>query len=490
MINKFKFPKRISFRTRLFIVMIGMLVIAGLMILGTTTIQYESQRENYHLGRLTRKEIQIKRHIDYLSSKHDLSKKSVDFWKKYSSDFEKINSIHNVQYSLFTIDGDPIFIYHSPLEVVANNYRLGAELLKKIRASKTGSYIEHYKSEIDNFHASYNILRDQLNNPYAILFFPYFEDISFSENELNTFIENLYQIYVLLLIGVILIAYFLSRFVTRSLETIKVRMGQMRLEKKNEKIYLKNATREIDSLIVSYNKMVDDLADSAEKLAKTERQQAWQEMARQVAHEIKNPLTPMRLTIQSFQKQFDPNDPENKQKLKDFSSLLIQQIDTMSDVAEAFSDFASLPKPKMKKADLVEVTKMAVSIFDKKHIIFSSDKSQIFHKLDKTQWIRIITNIVQNALQSVPKERNPIIGVQLSTETDKTILSITDNGDGIPDDIRDKIFEPKFTTKTSGMGLGLGIVKKIIESHKGSIEYISKNRKGTTFTITLPNFGD
>ena len=236
--------------------------------------------------------------------------------------------------------------------------------------------------------------------------------------------------------------------------------------------------------------MVDDLADSAEKLAKTERQQAWQEMARQVAHEIKNPLTPMRLTIQSFQKQYDPNDPESKQKLKDFSSLLIQQIDTMSDVAEAFSDFASLPKPKMKKADLVEVTKMAVSIFDKEHIIFSSDKSEIFHKLDKTQWIRIITNIVQNALQSVPKERNPIIGVQLSTETDKTILSITDNGDGIPHEIKDKIFEPKFTTKTSGMGLGLGIVKKIIESHKGSIEYISKNRKGTTFTITLPNFSD
>ena len=490
MINKFKFPKRISFRTRLFIVMIGMLIIAGLMILGTTTIQYESQRENYHLGRLARKEIQIKRHIDYLTSKHDLSKKPINLWKEYSSDFEKINTIHNVQYSLFTIDGDPIFIYHTPLEVVANNYRLGDVLLDKIKTSENGSYIEHYKSEIDNFHASYNILKDELNNPYAILFFPYFEDVSFSENELNTFIENLISDIYSTANRCNFNSIFLSRFVTRSLETIRIRMGQMRLEKKNEKIYLKNATREINSLIISYNKMVDDLEESAEKLAKTEREQAWQEMARQVAHEIKNPLTPMRLTIQSFQKQYDPNDPENEQKLKDFSSLLIQQIDTMSEVAEAFSDFASLPKPKMKKADLVEVTKMAVSIFDKKHIIFSSNKSQIFHKLDKTQWIRIITNIVQNALQSVPKERNPIIGVQLSSETDKTILSITDNGDGISHEIKDKIFEPKFTTKTSGMGLGLGIVKKIIESHKGSIEYISKNRKGTTFTITLPNFGD
>ena len=157
-------------------------------------------------------------------------------------------------------------------------------------------------------------------------------------------------------------------------------MGKMRLEKKNEKIHLNNATREIDSLVKSYNKMVDDLAESAEKLAKTERQQAWQEMARQVAHEIKNPLTPMRLTIQSFQHQYDPNDPENKKKLNDFSSLLIQQIDTMSEVAEAFSNFATLPKPKMKECDLVEITQMAVNIFDQEHIVFSSDRAHSYHK--------------------------------------------------------------------------------------------------------------
>ncbi len=486
MIKRFKIPKRISFRTRLFIVMIGMLLIAGLMILGTTTIQYESQRENYHLGRLARKEIQIKRHVNYLSQKYNLMNKSIEVWGIYRSDFEKIKSIHNVQYSLFTLDGNPLFIYHSPLEVVANNYKLNYDLLKKINSSEKGSYVEHYKSEIDNFHASYNILKDSLDRPYAILFFPYFEDVSFSENELNTFIENLYQIYILLLIGVIFIAYFLSRFVTRSLETIKVRMGQMRLEKKNEKIYLKNATREINSLINSYNKMVDDLEESAEKLAKSERQQAWQEMARQVAHEIKNPLTPMRLTIQSFQNKFDPNDPENKNKLNDFSSLLIQQIDTMSDVAEAFSDFATLPKPKMKNADLVEVTQKAVNIFDQEYIVFSTDKVNIFHKLDRTQWIRVITNLVQNALQSVPKERVPRIGVQLKTEPRKIILSIMDNGNGISSEIEDKIFDPKFTTKTSGMGLGLGIVKSIIESHNGTINYVSKKKKGTTFTISIP----
>jgi nitrogen fixation/metabolism regulation signal transduction histidine kinase len=263
-------------------------------------------------------------------------------------------------------------------------------------------------------------------------------------------------------------------------------MGKMGLEKKNEKIHLKNATREIDSLVNSYNKMVDDLAESAEKLARSERESAWQEMARQVAHEIKNPLTPMRLTIQSFEHTFNPDDPDSNQKLKEFSKLLIQQIDTMSEVAEAFSDFAALPKPTMKDCDLVEVTQMAINIFQHEYIVFSSNEAHIYHKMDRTQWIRVITNLVQNALHSVSKKKKPQIGVQIVSEPTETIISITDNGSGIPDKLKSKIFEPKFTTKTAGMGLGLGIVKNIIKSHSGKISFVSTQDKGTTFSIVLP----
>ena len=486
MIKSFKIPKKFSFRTRLFVVMIIMLFVAGLLILGSTSIQYESQRENYHLGRLNRKEIQIQRHIDYLVNKHDLFNSSDSLWEVYAVDFEKINEIHNIQYSLFKTDGSPLFIYHSPLEVIANDYVLDPILLEKIFSSKEGRYLEHYNSDIDKFHASYRLLKDRFQRPYAILFFPYFEDVSFSENELNNFLENLYQIYVLLLFGVIFIAYFLSKFVTRSLETIRVKMGKMGLEKKNEKIYLKNATREIDSLVNSYNKMVDDLAESAEKLAKTERENAWQEMARQVAHEIKNPLTPMRLTIQSFEHTYNPDDPDSKQKLKEFSKLLIQQIDTMSEVAEAFSDFATLPKPMIKDCDFVEVTQMAINIFQHDYIVFSSNEAHIFHKMDRTQWIRVITNLIQNALHSVSKKKTPQIGVQIESEPTQTIVYITDNGSGIPDKLKSKIFEPKFTTKSAGMGLGLGIVKNIIKSHNGKISFVSTQKKGTTFSIVLP----
>ena len=158
MIKRLKIPEKFSFRTRLFAVMIGMLIIAGIMILGTTSIQYESQRENYHLGRLARKEFQIQTHIDYLTQKYSLMNKPVKVWEEFASDFEQINKIHNVQYSLFKLKGDPIFIYHSPLEVVANNYKLSKAILDQINESQDGSYIEHYQSDIDKFHASYKIL--------------------------------------------------------------------------------------------------------------------------------------------------------------------------------------------------------------------------------------------------------------------------------------------------------------------------------------------
>jgi nitrogen fixation/metabolism regulation signal transduction histidine kinase len=158
----------------------------------------------------------------------------------------------------------------------------------------------------------------------------------------------------------------------------------------------------------------------------------------------------------------------------------------MSEVAEAFSNFATLPKPTMRESDLVEVTQMAINIFQQDYIVFSSNEAHIFHKMDQTQWIRVITNLIQNALHSVSKKKTPQIGVQIVTEPTQTTISVSDNGSGISEKLKSKIFEPKFTTKSAGMGLGLGIVKNIIKSHKGKISFISTQKKGTTFSIVLP----
>jgi len=263
-----------------------------------------------------------------------------------------------------------------------------------------------------------------------------------------------------------------------------MKIDQTGLLKQNEKIYLKNATREVSSLINSYNKMIDDIESSAELLAKNQREQAWQEMAKQVAHEIKNPLTPMRLTVQSFQRKFSEKDTDNTSKIEAFSQILIEQIDTMSNVANAFSDFATLPVPKLVSSDLVEVTRRSLEIFEKNKINFKTSKPIVMVKLDRTQWIRVITNLIQNALQAVPQGKKAKVKVKIEVLNTEVKIHFTDNGNGIPISIQKKVFEPKFTTKSKGMGLGLGIVKNIIDSHGGKIDY-KTGEKGTTFSITL-----
>ena len=479
------FKNKMSLRLRIFISMIFLVFTATLLILGSTYYQYRTESDQYNSYRQERKENQLKRQINYLVNKHNLSN-NYDNWGDYDNDFDEITKIHSVEYSIFTTQGAPLFYSYLPLDIISNNYSLDKDFANMLVTNEEGKFTSENLTDVGKFQASYSVLKNDAGEKYAILFFPYFQDVSFAESELNVFLSTLYQIYFIMLVVAIVLAYFISRFVTRSIETIRVKIGQTGLLKKNEKIYLKNATKEIDSLVNSYNKMIDDLEDSAERLAKTEREQAWQEMAKQVAHEIKNPLTPMRLTVQSFQKNSGFKSEDEKLKLNDFCEVLIEQIDTMSNVATSFSDFATLPKTQLEKTDIVDATKKVVEIFEQNNITLETSNENIFVKLDKEQWIRVMTNLIKNSIQSIPHDRESNIQVKIIESTKKVKIIVSDNGLGVSNKNREKIFEPKFTTKSDGMGLGLGIVRSIINSHRGKISYKSKNNKGTDFTISLP----
>ncbi|HJN78963.1 MAG TPA: ATP-binding protein [Flavobacteriaceae bacterium] len=453
--------------------------------MGSTYYQYRTESEQYNTYRQDRKETQLTKQINYLVNKHNLASNYQD-WDEYKIDFEEITKIHSVEYSIFTPEGKPLYYSYLPLEIISNNYSLDQDFSQMLISLEGGKVTRENTTDVGKFQSSYTVLKDSFGKKYAILFFPYFQDVSFAESELNVFLTTLYQIYFIMLVVAIVLAYFISRYVTRSIETIRLKINQTGLLKKNEKILLKNATKEIDSLVNSYNKMIDDLEDSAEKLAKNEREQAWQEMARQVAHEIKNPLTPMRLTVQSFQRTSSLESNEEKNKLNDFCDTLIEQIDTMSSVATSFSDFATLPKTQLEKSDIVDATKKVVEIFEQNNIHFQSSKESIVIKLDKEQWIRVMTNLIKNSIQAIPSDRDPNIKVEITDSTNSVKIIVSDNGLGVLEKNKEKIFEPKFTTKTDGMGLGLGIVKNIINSHRGKISYKSKPKKGTRFTISLP----
>src|SRR5690606_13651175 len=232
--------------------------------------------------------------------------------------------------------------------------------------------------------------------------------------------------------------------------------------------------------------MIDELEISAAKLAKGEREQAWREMAKQVAHEIKSPYHPMWLSIKNFERKFDPEDPDIIEKVSEFSRTLIQQVDTLSNIASAFSNFANMPAQRNETLNVVKVVKLVVDIFNENYIRFSAGEREIVAILDRTQLIRVVTNLVKNATQAVDGVADPHVHLTVFRDGEEVSITVADNGAGIRKEVGDRIFEPKFNTKSSGMGLGLGMVKNIVETYKGSIHFESQLNKGTVFTVKFP----
>ena len=193
----------------------------------------------------------------------------------------------------------------------------------------------------------------------------------------------------------------------------------------------------------------------------------------------------MRLHVQLFAQKFDPKDPEAFEKLKAHSNTLLEQIDTLSNIATAFAAFAQMPAQQKESLDVGQVVALAISLFNESHIDFEPPQLPVMMKMDRTQLIRLVTNLVKNAIQSVPEDSQARVRVGLVEQAHELVLEVSDNGSGIDPSIQAQIFEPKFTTKSSGMGLGLGMVKNIVESYGGHIE-LESSAKGSTFKVHLP----
>ena len=364
--------------------------------------------------------------------------------------------------------------------------RLSDAILNNISQNFEHRLISTKIIEGNTFQSSFTYITDNKFKPIGIINLQYVQDNTAQNKDLIEFLYRLLMVYVLMFLLAILLAYFISSYITRSIKAVTDKISHTRLNKRNEKIFLKNASLEIFTLVNAYNAMIDELEESAVKLAKGEREQAWREMAKQVAHEIKNPLTPMRLTVQSFQRKFDANDPKIYEKIDEFSKTLIQQIDIMSAIASAFSNFAKMPTQKCEELNVAEVVKHALDIFTEDYIAYFPKQEEIISELDKTQLIRVITNLVKNAIHALDGVEVKKIEVTVETNNNSVIIKVADNGKGISEEDKALVFEPKFTTKSSGMGLGLPMVKNIVETYNGTITFTSQLNKGTVFKIVLP----
>ena len=305
----------------------------------------------------------------------------------------------------------------------------------------------------------------------------------------SAFFMTLLNAYVFIFLIAIGIAVFMSRSITGPVAQLSEKLKKIRLGKKNETIQW-SIDDEVGELIRDYNGMVTKLDESVLLLAQTERDTAWREMAKQVAHEIKNPLTPMKLSIQYLQNAATRDeDVDLPAMIKRVSKTLIEQIDNLTHIASEFSSYAKMPQAMNEVFVINDILASVHDLFRKREdmdIQLQVPINDLFVFADKSQVIRVLNNIVKNAIQSIPKSRRGLIHIKLNYTEDLVIISVHDNGVGIDEHMREKVFYPNFTTKSSGMGLGLAICSDIIQSFDGRIYFETEKGVGTTFFIELP----
>lgn len=478
--------KKLSLRTRIFLGMIILVLLASVLIAGVAIYQYKGETEDYHKQRLERKEVAIQRHINFILRETSYPVTTEKIPLIFKDEIYKIADVHSLQLNIYDLEGSLLKTSRATLTLDTLQICLSAKVLNALSSRANHRYIEKSKESGETFQSSYSYITDQKFKPIAILNLPFLENDNFLNNELREFLIRLLYAYTFVMFIAVIIAFVLSKYITKSLKSISDKIISTRLEKRNQRIEIEDVSEEISILVNSYNSMIDELEESAVKLARSEREQAWREMAKQVAHEIKNPLTPMRLTVQNFQRKFDPEDKDIHKKVDEYSKTLIQQIDTMSSIASAFSSFAKMPAQQSETLNVVKTVKLALDIFNEDYIVFSSDSDEIIAKFDRTQLIRVVTNLVKNSIQAIPDTKDPKIIVKVQSQNKNVVISVSDNGAGVLEENKHKVFEPKFTTKTSGMGLGLAMVKNIVEMHNGTISFTSQPNSVTTFTVTIP----
>ena len=460
------------------------LVMLSLLVIGTTTLYFfDSQNNEYHLKRIKRKEKTVNSSLQYFLN--DLAPIEVDDFitKEFDYKVHEIADVNSLKIIIYNLNGKVL------INTEKNNYdslkvkdEITASLLSEIK-KKNEVFQESKNGEIN----SYSYAKNKNNQKMVIINIPYNPKDYNPKSEVWLFLNSLLKIFSVLLIGAGIISYLLSKYITKSIEQVSKKIKSVKINENNEKLFW-DAEDEIGVLVSAYNEMINKLEISTEKLAKNERQSAWREMAKQVAHEIKNPLTPMKLSIQHLKRVLDIKDKNKELILNDFESKMIQQVDILSEIANEFSTFADLPKIRMKKINLHDTIKKTIDLYENDYKttikIFKTNKENLIINGDENQITRVFTNLINNSIQAISK--NGKIEIHLSVEGDLINVKFIDNGHGIPKELQDHIFEPQFTTKSNGKGLGLAMVHQIVSNHNGEISLMDSKKNETCFKLFFP----
>jgi signal transduction histidine kinase len=462
-----------------------MVTLASFVAIAIITIWYYSSEYNeYHKDRLLRKISSTARTA--LWQIHESQDSIIKL-----PDARSLADIHKIDVNIYDLGGN---LVTSSEKVIFDRHLISRKMNPiAFQLLRNQQQKQVARPEIINnfqYLAAYVPLKDNNEITIAYLNLPY--DLAGSNNigsqDVADFLGALLNVYVIFLLIAGGAAFFIANSVTNPLSVIGAKLDAVELGKKNEPLIWSNRD-EIGELVDRYNHMIKELEDSSKKLARSQRESAWREMAKQIAHEIKNPLTPMKLNIQLLERVVNTN-PEKAQKMvKRVSNTLIEQIDSLAHIASEFSNFAKMPTANNEFLDVNELVANAYNLFKEEenvqlYLDMTPKKCVIF--ADKTQIMRVLNNLLKNAVQAIPDDQPGIIKVQLAATSTTAILKVGDNGCGIPKAQEDDIFVPNFTTKSSGTGIGLAMSKTIVEMAKGQVYFESIEGKGTDFFVELP----
>ena len=464
----------------------GFLLICLLSIASSSTLSYFILRNNavaQSRTDLQKKSEALMSALDYSVSHSQVQ--TNDLPQILANDIFEIADINNQDIIIYDLKGK-FLISNKDINLISQK-EIPIEVINRVLKSDTRVDFQTYDKKIGaNVSSSYMILKNNMLEPIGIVFFPFYHNDGAYFSVFNKYVNYIIIVNLFIIAIAVWLSWIISNNLTRAVTKFSDKINQITLFENDPKPIKYYHNDELNQLVKAYNKMILQIQEQKQRLSFKEKEEAWREMAKQVAHEVKNPLTPMKLTIQNFERKFDPADPDIRDKVKHLSRTLVDQIDLVATVASAFSQFAQLPEKNNEIFDLNKEIKNIINIFSDEKIYFHSNRDIIMIEMDKIYLSRIITNLVANSRQAKHDDRENIINLDVEQRQKRVIITVDDNGTGIPEELYDRIFEPNFTSKTSGTGLGLTMVRKMVEDYKGEISVKSELGKGSTFTISLP----
>ncbi|MFA9220307.1 MAG: PAS domain-containing sensor histidine kinase [Sediminibacterium sp.] len=477
-----------TLRSRIYVSLFSIIVISFIATGIVAAFDHYEHDITFNEERIAEKEKSIRESLNYLLLQNGGYIHADSISMLLGDKVCELSEVNNLFITIYDLNGRYLVSMNSDTaDYKKIPMQLNGDLTKQITSSTKEKAIILPSETNPTQNLAYWCFSDFHGRPLALVGMLY-EKKEVEKAKLWNFMKEIGKTYILIFIVAGAIAFLITRDFTRSLKKLSDSINHLKLGKKNETLEWKS-NDEIGQLIQEYNSMLFQLEASADKLAQQERETAWREMAQQVAHEIKNPLTPMKLRLQHLQRSWQDNPEEFQTRLNDFVQSMTDQIDTLSHIAQEFSNFAKMPQSKNENLNLQDIVKSVLSTFENENqtISFFQNKSETaFIYGDKSQVIRVLNNLITNAIQSIPTDRTKKISLGLRFSINHVTIKITDNGNGISPEISKRIFMPNFTTRSTGSGLGLAMVKSIVTQMNGKVAFRTRVNKGSSFFVILP----